>query len=468
MKKILKLLFVTFITMCLIPFTINAEVTDGTKVLVWTTKLADGEDSWCEWTGDIGESIKQIYDEAYEGKVTTDINLGIESKGVCTRTTLPTLDNYSLVFVMLPIDNLTEEEINNLKAFTEKGGRLVLIAENNDEAKTENGILSELAKKLGADFYIGEDSYGWDNINYVPFASERNQKSKLYSTDVEQDYIAPIIYSGQAQWVFKVEGQPWVVDEAAGKGRITVISDINFVANWYWYGPDYSKPTEFMKNLLLDSIDNMEIVSNGGNPNEDFSNSGKFVTQTDNEQVKISAIDLKDIIPLTDEEKQLIADGIDVTVRLQVSESKEDISEEDQKLINDNLNKNTLAMFLDVSLFKKVGDAEETKLSLLTNQMELSFSLDDTLINNDTTKKRVYKVIRVHDGETTLLDTKYDEQTKTLTFTTDRFSSYALVYQDINNPKTGDKIMLYTLVGLISTLSLIGTSIVINKKYNRN
>ena len=179
----------------------------------------------------------------------------------------------------------------------------------------------------------------------------------------------------------------------------------------------------------------MEIVSNGGNPNEDFGK-GRFNTETNLDTIKISSINLKNIIPLTDEEKALLDDGIDVSVRLRVSESKQDVSKEDQKLINDALEDNKIAMFLDVSLFKKIGDNDEEKLSVLTNKMELSVELDDKFINEDDNIERVYGIIRTHEGKAEYLDAIFDAKTNTLTFETDRFSSYALVYKDIEkNPE---------------------------------
>lgn len=160
----------------------------------------------------------------------------------------------------------------------------------------------------------------------------------------------------------------------------------------------------------------------------------------------------------------MLEDGINISVRLRVSESKEDVSKEDQELINNSLKNQELAMYLDVSLFKKVGDEAEQKLSVLSDKMELSLELDDKFINKDSSVNRVYKVIRVHDGKVDVIDTKFDSKTNTIYFETDRFSSYALVYEDVpitENPKTNDNIIMYLIIG---TVSLVGLSLVNRKR----
>lgn len=43
---------------------------------------------------------------------------------------------------------------------------------------------------------------------------------------------------------------------------------------------------------------------------------------------------------------------------------------------------------------------------------------------------RAYYIVRVHDGKTEILSTKFDKTNNTLTFKTDKFSTYAIVYID--------------------------------------
>jgi hypothetical protein len=44
----------------------------------------------------------------------------------------------------------------------------------------------------------------------------------------------------------------------------------------------------------------------------------------------------------------------------------------------------------------------------------------------------MYRVVRVHGNEETMLDVVYDSENQTLTFATDKFSTYAIVYAEPN------------------------------------
>lgn len=62
--------------------------------------------------------------------------------------------------------------------------------------------------------------------------------------------------------------------------------------------------------------------------------------------------------------------------------------------------------------------------------VQLVFQVPDNLKNTDPTKVRKFKVIRVHKGTATVLD-DMDDNENTVTIETDRFSTYALAYQDV-------------------------------------
>lgn len=479
-KKFISILLC--IAACLFAFSVDAAVKKDTKVLVWTpkAKVFNGDPQEVDiyqnakFAMQFAGYVKDIYNTAYNGKVNTTISIGYdETTNEVTRKELPSLDEYSLVFVLLPGEMLTDAEISQLEAYVNKGGRLVFISENNGMAREENVILSDVAKKLGADFQIEDFSFGLENKydeqndKYVriQYPSERNKSSNLYAEGIEQAYAAKITYSGNAQWVYKIEDDVWVVDEAAGKGRITVVSDMNFLVSYYDKTEGIeTDPTEFMKLLLEDTINNMSIVANGGNPNDDLGK-GRFIAETDSPTIKISSINLSKIVPITEEEKTLIDEGVNVAVRLRVSESKEDVSKEDQKLIENTIKKEKLAMYMDVSLFKKVGDAAEEKLSVLADKMELSVELDDKFVNTDAKLNRIYKVIRTHEGKAQTLPATFDPETKTLTFETDRFSSYALVYEDVPVPNTFDSITPYAVIGGAILLAIGAYALVLSKRY---
>ena len=76
-----------------------------------------------------------------------------------------------------------------------------------------------------------------------------------------------------------------------------------------------------------------------------------------------------------------------------------------------------------------------------------------------------YIIIRIHDGKVTIIDDVTVNADGTLSFETDKFSTYALAYKDeekqeetttetTNNPKTADSILIYTAILSISVIGL--------------
>ena len=78
--------------------------------------------------------------------------------------------------------------------------------------------------------------------------------------------------------------------------------------------------------------------------------------------------------------------------------------------------------------------------------------LPDSLLNKDKSKLRTYYILRLHDGVVDKLETELNGDT--LTFETNKFSTYALVYEDINNPQTGDNIIVF-VVGFLLSITIV-------------
>ena len=127
-------------------------------------------------------------------------------------------------------------------------------------------------------------------------------------------------------------------------------------------------------------------------------------------------------------------------------------------------------MYLDISLFKKITGEDATKITETKEPITISFEIPDELINNNSNVERTYKILRLHDGIVEELDVKVNG--KTATFETDKFSTYALTYADTSletssSPKTGDNIIVYAVMFIISTLGIAVVS-TNNKKTKRS
>ena len=181
-----------------------------------------------------------------------------------------------------------------------------------------------------------------------------------------------------------------------------------------------------------------------------------------------SVDELMEIIPFTEEELEAIEQGADVTIQLTVTDISKTVSDTDKKLISTKTGGYAVGMYFDASMFMQIGDNEVTRLTNMNENkyVTITLTLPDSLINTDKNLFRDYRVIRVHEGKADIITPKFDAATKTLSFETDRFSTYAITYKDSDVPKTGDTNALFVWSAAL-TVSAIGL-ILVNKKRKSN
>ena len=121
------------------------------------------------------------------------------------------------------------------------------------------------------------------------------------------------------------------------------------------------------------------------------------------------------------------------------------------------------ASAIDINV-KGLDDTELGKVTKLPTPIKVVVEVDDALGNVPANATRKYFVVRIHDGEATLLEATYKDGK--LTFETDRFSQYVYGYSDTvsNIPQTGDNIALYVVLFVMSVLGIAGTIILSKKK----
>lgn len=149
---------------------------------------------------------------------------------------------------------------------------------------------------------------------------------------------------------------------------------------------------------------------------------------------------------LTDEEKARVEAGEKANVYLEVTKLEEsavpaeDIVKTNAKAAEiEGIKK---GLYLDISMWKVIGDSEPEKVTgaELSKKVKISVELPENLIAPKG-KTRTYYVIRVHNGVAEILPTTLNG--KTITFETDRFSTYSIWYteKDVKGTAggTGDK-----------------------------
>lgn len=164
-----------------------------------------------------------------------------------------------------------------------------------------------------------------------------------------------------------------------------------------------------------------------------------IVKEDEGNECKASLADKEDVkgkVSLTDEEKVHLNTGEDLVIKLRLKDKNAAVDTQEKTEIQNEMGTNTLGTFLDIELLKQIGGTE-TKITETTDKIEVTFEVPEHIRNTDGTVTRTYQIMRLHNGVVDFLDVEsYDEVTHLLTFKTDKFSTYALVYRDTVKPQT--------------------------------
>ena len=144
----------------------------------------------------------------------------------------------------------------------------------------------------------------------------------------------------------------------------------------------------------------------------------------------------------SDEEKKQIQSGsVDAKVWMEIkSVDESSISAADRGMIRNAaeafVGSNPEVVLFNAELFKKVGLSDTEQIHRPGTSMNVTIKIPEELINHDASMLREYKIIRLHVDEVTgessvdVLSGTFDEKNSAFTFTTDRFSTYAIAYKD--------------------------------------
>lgn len=101
------------------------------------------------------------------------------------------------------------------------------------------------------------------------------------------------------------------------------------------------------------------------------------------------------------------------------------ISAAEDKAIKAVLPENSqIGAMLDINLYKELEGAEKTEITETSGEIQLSVAVPEDMLDNTSLDE--FCVTRVHEGVAENLKCKYNADTKTVTFKTDRFSTYVL------------------------------------------
>lgn len=147
-------------------------------------------------------------------------------------------------------------------------------------------------------------------------------------------------------------------------------------------------------------------------------------------------------------------------------------TKEEIALIQSVLGNNVIGQYLNLNLTLKISGREDRQITDLSAPMYIAITIPQNLVNHDSSIERTYRIVRIHDGVAILIDGTYDAATNQFTFATDGFSTYALVYEDVNttltgrSPKTGDSSIW--MVWMLILCAGCGALFAAGKRYRKN
>ena len=169
------------------------------------------------------------------------------------------------------------------------------------------------------------------------------------------------------------------------------------------------------------SPDEVNITVNNSNSNENFSG-----VSLDTESINR----LKEEIVaqyLTNEEKAAVASGSQLDIVLSAEAVEAAVSALDIQVTETAIASTSyvVGQYLNIELKKLVDGHQTGKITELSEPISIVVDVPLTLLQTN----RVFAIVRVHEGEADILSDQ-DDDPNTITFLTDRFSTYSIVYYD--------------------------------------
>ena len=225
------------------------------------------------------------------------------------------------------------------------------------------------------------------------------------------------------------------------------------------YKVTYKVPKDESKTLTViqktDSSDAVKPDESGNiTPNipwADSSKVGDIVVKDETEETATLNTNevfnslLSDRTNITDENLATYANGGKIEIVFKAEENY-NVNDETLEIVNlmlaGQLKGYEEGQYLDIQIIKNIyADKNSSALSYsepikeLKEKITITVSLPENLINTDSTMTRTYMVIRVHEPSTggteqAILSAPYNAENQTISFQTDKFSDYVIVYKD--------------------------------------
>lgn len=194
-----------------------------------------------------------------------------------------------------------------------------------------------------------------------------------------------------------------------------------------------------------------------------------FDGNTNDLPLKVDTDELTKILLDTINNSEIDIDKKDIKITLEINDIKP--TDETTKKMLDKIKNGTIANYFDVVI--NVIDKDTNKIigniTELNNRISLSILIPDELKASEGYFRKYY-ILREHNGIIDIIEPTLSKDKTTLIFETDKFSTYALAYEDINNteidnPNTKDNLKEnIILMSVFSSIAIIGIVYLIKKE----
>lgn len=256
-----------------------------------------------------------------------------------------------------------------------------------------------------------------ENINIA-----KGKAVTLTATLEPEGAIDKITWSSSKKTVATVDVNGKVTAVAPGKATITAQTE-NYTATCevtvYEVESDVEAP-------VIDTSEPVDEVTVGIKDKESQQNISNTMTS-----IVDGIINKKEVTSVSGGTVANIKNAIDkgqvISTEVQVTPVKEtEVSAQDKKVLEDHIDENVnIAQYLDINILVKAADQVIGEINQLNKEITFTVAIPEDLMKEG----RTFYVIRVHDGKAEKLETVENED-GTLAFKTDKFSTYALAYED--------------------------------------
>lgn len=315
--------------------------------------------------------------------------------------------------------------------------------------KKSGYVYAEITDNAGNVTYISTDELVRDDIDpEIRGVEDQKTYCEAQTVTVTDEHLDTVTVNGKAvtltdgTYALAADGTVYTIiatDKAGNTAKVTVkVSDGHtFPEQWtVEKEPTEKEPGRQCKICEICGVKIYQTIDPTGTAPDD-PNAGKIEKEVmvlpgaPDTVLNNSKAELAEV--LTPEEKAEIDKGVDAKIWLEVSPTGEiapSDREKVEKAAQEVVGTGTDVMYFDAILFKRVGDGEQISISEPGRPISVTIVIPEEIRNKDVLMVRSYRIIRLHEGETDVIEGTYDEETAEFTFESDKFSTYAICFKD--------------------------------------